>query len=91
MFVFGSGSGFTDNPFFQKGLTPERLALLKSKKRDEQASDPAHDRYLRMFDNDKINTKKLFDAGVPIGFGPTSAAPPIATSFRAGSSIARWS
>jgi len=76
MFVFGSGPGFTDNPFFQKGLTPERLALLKSKKRDEQASDPAHDRYLRMFDNDKINTKKLFDAGVPVGFGTDSGGDP---------------
>jgi imidazolonepropionase-like amidohydrolase len=76
MFVFGEGPGFTDNPFFQKGLTPERLALLKSKKRDEQASDPDRPKYLRMFDNDKINTKKLFDAGVPVGFGTDSGGDP---------------
>jgi len=76
MFVFGDGPGFTDNPFFQKGLTPERLALLKSKKRDEQANDPERPKYLRMFDNDKINTKKLFDAGVPVGFGTDSGGDP---------------
>jgi imidazolonepropionase-like amidohydrolase len=76
MFVFGEGPGFTDNPFFQKGLTPERLALLKSKKRDEQANDPDRPKYLRMFDNDKINTKKLFDAGVPVGFGTDSGGDP---------------
>ena len=76
MFVFGEGPGFTDNPFFQKGLTPERLALLKSKKRDEQANDPDRPKYLRMFDNDKINTKKLFDAAVPMGFGTDSGGDP---------------
>lgn len=76
MFVFGDGPGFTDNPFFQKGLTPERLALLKSKKREEQANDPDRPKYLRMFDNDKINTKRLFDAGVPVGFGTDSGGDP---------------
>src|SRR4051812_39099036 len=40
MFAFGDGPAFTDNPFFQKALTPERLAILKTKKREEQAADP---------------------------------------------------
>jgi hypothetical protein len=30
LFVFGDGPAFTDNPFFQKGLSAERLALLKT-------------------------------------------------------------
>jgi imidazolonepropionase-like amidohydrolase len=75
MFVFGegpNGPGFTDNPFFQKGLTPERLKLLKSKMRDEQANDPARPRWLRMFDTDKKNLKKLVDAGIRFGFGTDS-------------------
>ena len=72
LFVFGEGPGFTDNPFFQKGLTPERLALLKTKTRDEQANDPARPRWLRMFDTDKKNLKKLADAGIRIGFGTDS-------------------
>jgi imidazolonepropionase-like amidohydrolase len=72
MFVFGDSPGFTDNPFFQKGLTPERLALLKTKTRDEQANDPARPRWLRMFDTDKKNLKKLADSGIRIGFGTDS-------------------
>jgi imidazolonepropionase-like amidohydrolase len=75
LFVFGdgpNGPAFTDNPFFQKGLTPERLALLKSKKREEQASDPARPVWLRMFDTDKKNLKKLADAGIKFGFGTDS-------------------
>jgi imidazolonepropionase-like amidohydrolase len=75
LFVFGEGANgppFTDNPFFQKGLTPERLALLKSKMHDEQAHDPARPRWLRMFDTDKTNLKKLADAGIKFGFGTDS-------------------
>jgi imidazolonepropionase-like amidohydrolase len=79
LFVFGdgpNGPGFTDNPFFQKGLTPERLALLKSKKREEQANDPARPRWLRMFDTDKKNLKKLANAGIKFGFGTDSGGEP---------------
>jgi imidazolonepropionase-like amidohydrolase len=72
MFVFADSPGFTDNPFYQKGLTPERLALLKTKKRDEQANDPNRPLFLRMIDIDKRNLKKLSDAGVRVGFGTDS-------------------
>ena len=72
LFVFGDGPAFTDNPFFQKGLSAERLALLKTKKREEQAGDPARPRWLRMFDTDKKNLKKLADAGIRFGFGTDS-------------------
>jgi imidazolonepropionase-like amidohydrolase len=76
MFVFGDSPGFTDNPFFQKGLTPERLALLKTKKRDEQANDPARPRLMNAFEIDKINVKKLSNAGVRLGFGTDSGGEP---------------
>ena len=76
MFVFGDSPGFTDNPFFQKGLTPERLALLKTKKRDEQANDPARPRLMNAFEIDKINVKKLSDAGIRLGFGTDSGGDP---------------
>jgi imidazolonepropionase-like amidohydrolase len=75
LFVYGEGANGpprTDNPFFQKGLTPERLALLKSKHREEQANDAARPRWLRMFDTDKKNLKKLADAGIKFGFGTDS-------------------
>jgi imidazolonepropionase-like amidohydrolase len=76
LFVFGDGPGFTDNPFFQKGLTPERLALLKTKVRADQANDPDRPRWLRMFDTDKRNLKKLADAGIRFGFGTDSGGAP---------------
>ena len=76
MFVFGDSPGFTDNPFFQKGLTPERLALLKTKKRDEQASDPARPKLMNAFEIDKINVRKLLNAGVRLGFGTDSGGDP---------------
>jgi hypothetical protein len=75
LFVYGDGDNGpprTDNPFFQRGLTPERLALLKSKHREEQANDPARPRWLRMFDTDKKNLRKLVDAGIKYGFGTDS-------------------
>jgi imidazolonepropionase-like amidohydrolase len=72
MFVFGESPGFTDNPFFQKGLTPERLELLKTKKRDEQANDPTGPKLKNAFEIDKINVKRLSDAGVRLGFGTDS-------------------
>jgi imidazolonepropionase-like amidohydrolase len=76
MFVFGDSPGFTDNPFFQKGLTPERLALLKTKKRDEQANDPARPKLMNAFEIDKVNVKKLSNAGVKLGFGTDSGGEP---------------
>jgi imidazolonepropionase-like amidohydrolase len=76
MFVFGESPGFTDNPFFQKGLTPERLALLKTKKRDEQANDPAGPKLKNAFEIDKINVKRLSAAGVRLGFGTDSGGEP---------------
>jgi imidazolonepropionase-like amidohydrolase len=72
MFAFGDGPAFTDNPFFQKALTPERLAILKTKKRDEQAADPQRPTYQSMFATDKRNLKKLADAGIKYGFGTDS-------------------
>jgi imidazolonepropionase-like amidohydrolase len=72
MFAFGDGPAFTDNPFFQKALTPERLAILKTKKRDEQAADPQRPTYQSMLATDKRNLKKLADAGIKYGFGTDS-------------------
>jgi imidazolonepropionase-like amidohydrolase len=72
MFVFADAPAFIDTPFFQKGLSADRLALLKTKKREEQGNDPQQPFYRRAFEIDKINLKKLADAGVRIALGTDS-------------------
>lgn len=72
MFVYGEAPAWIDDPFFRKGLSAERLEILKTKKRDEQINDPNRGLYKRMFEIDKINLKKLVDAGVRVGLGTDS-------------------
>jgi imidazolonepropionase-like amidohydrolase len=72
MFIYGESPAWIDDPFFRKGLSAERLEILKTKKRDEQAGDPARAKYKQMFETDKINMKKLVDAGVRVGLGTDS-------------------
>jgi imidazolonepropionase-like amidohydrolase len=72
MFAFADQPAFIDTPFFRKGLSAERLALLRTKKRDEQRIDPALAANRRAFEIDKINLKKLSDAGVRIALGTDS-------------------
>jgi imidazolonepropionase-like amidohydrolase len=72
MFVYGEAPAWIDDAFLRKGLSPERLAILKTKKREEQARDPELARNKRAFEVDKINLKKLSDAGVRIALGTDS-------------------
>jgi imidazolonepropionase-like amidohydrolase len=72
MFVFADLPAYLDTPLYKKGISPERLALLRTKKHEEQRKDPLQAKYRRMFATDKINLKKLSDAGVKVGFGTDS-------------------
>ena len=76
MFVYGEAPAWIDDPFFRKGLSAERLAILKTKKREEQAKDPELARNKRAFEIDKINIKKLSDAGVRVALGTDSGGAP---------------
>jgi imidazolonepropionase-like amidohydrolase len=72
MFVYGDAPAFIDDPFFQKGLTPERFQILKTRKREEQASDPERTALRAAFAMDKRNVARLAAAGVRLGFGTDS-------------------
>lgn len=76
MFVYGEGPVWIEDAFFRKGLSPERFEILKTKKREEQAKDPELARNKRAFEVDKINLKKLSDAGVRIALGTDSGGAP---------------
>jgi hypothetical protein len=62
----------------------------QDKKREEQAKDPELARNKRAFEIDKINLKRLSDAGVRIALGTDSGGAPTVSSSRAFSSTARW-
>jgi imidazolonepropionase-like amidohydrolase len=77
MFVFGSKDrGFTDNPFFTKFVPQDRMEVLTGKISKVQATMPGRDRAIRAFEIDKINLKKMADAGVRFGFGTDSGGDP---------------
>ena len=93
MFVFADAPAFIDTPFFQKGLSPERLVrCCVTTKRDEQKSGPAT----------SVLSARLRDRQDSIGrsssmpvcawrSAPIPAATRTASSSRASSSTARWS
>jgi imidazolonepropionase-like amidohydrolase len=72
MFLYGDAPAWIDDPFFQKFVPAERLAVLKTKIRDEQAKNPQRDLFKAGFEMNKINLKKLSDGGVRIAFGTDS-------------------
>jgi imidazolonepropionase-like amidohydrolase len=72
LFAYGDAPAWIDDPFFQKFVPPERLAVLKTKIRDEQAKHPQRHLIKAGFEMNKINLKKLSDGGVRIAFGTDS-------------------
>src|SRR5262249_31412431 len=72
MFAYGQAPAWVDDPFFRRGVPPEHVETIKTKKRAEQAGDPNLARYQRALEIDRINLKKLADAGVRIALGTDS-------------------
>ncbi|MGH7798344.1 MAG: amidohydrolase family protein [Candidatus Binatia bacterium] len=71
-FVYGDSPAWIDDPFFRRFVPPERLAVLKTKIRDRQAKNPQRGLIKAGFEMNKINLKKLADAGVRIALGTDS-------------------
>jgi imidazolonepropionase-like amidohydrolase len=71
MFVYGQSPAWIDDPFFLKGLRGGQAAGLAAK-REQQAKMTDVARYQKAFAIDKINLKKLSDAGVRIALGTDS-------------------
>jgi imidazolonepropionase-like amidohydrolase len=72
LFAYGDAPAWIDDPFFLKFVPPERLAVLKTKIRDEQVKNPQRALIKAGFEMNRINLKKLSDAGVRIAFGTDS-------------------
>jgi imidazolonepropionase-like amidohydrolase len=72
LFVYGDAPAWIDEPFFQRFVPPERLAILKTKIREQQATNPQRALIKAGFDMNMRNLKKLSDGGVRIAFGTDS-------------------
>jgi imidazolonepropionase-like amidohydrolase len=72
LFAYGEAPAWIDDPFFLKFVPPERLAVLKTKIRDEQAQHPQRALFKAGFEMNKINLKKLSEGGVRIALGTDS-------------------
>jgi len=72
LFAYGDAPPWIDDPFFLKVVPPERLTVLKTKIRDEQAKHPQRHLFKAGFEMNRINLKKLSDGGVRIAFGTDS-------------------
>jgi imidazolonepropionase-like amidohydrolase len=72
LFAYGDAPAWIDDPFFLKFVSPERLAVLKTKIRDEQLKNPQRALIKAGFEMNRINLKKLSDGGVRIAFGTDS-------------------
>jgi imidazolonepropionase-like amidohydrolase len=72
LFAYGDAPAWIDDPFFQRFVPPERMAVLKSKIRDQQMKNPQRSLLKAGFEMNKINLKKLSDAGVRVALGTDS-------------------
>jgi imidazolonepropionase-like amidohydrolase len=72
LFAYGDAPGWIDDPFFLKFVTPERLKVLKTKIREQQANHPQRGLFKAGFEMNKTNLKKLSDGGVRIALGTDS-------------------
>ena len=74
-FVYADSPAFLNDPFFQKGTTPEVIQAVKTTLKDKQAKDPEREINKTGFGIAMRNLKKLSDAGVRIGMGSDTGPP----------------
>jgi imidazolonepropionase-like amidohydrolase len=75
-FVYATPPAWLDDPFFTRAVSPEIIKTIKSDAyRNKVAGDPDFEKNKQFFQQASRNLKKLFDAGVRVGFG-TDTGPP---------------
>ena len=74
-FVYADSPAWLDDPFFQKGTTPEIIQAVKTTLKANQAKDPEREINQKGLEIAMRNLKKLSDAGVRIGMGSDTGPP----------------
>ncbi len=75
-YVYATSPAWLDDPFFTRAVAPDIIKTVKSDPfRNKVAGDPDFEKNKQFFQQASRNLKKLFDAGIRIGFG-TDTGPP---------------
>lgn len=76
MFAYATAPDWLDDPFFSKHASPKAIATIKTPAYQQRVTaDPENMRYKEFLKTAQQNFKKLYDAGVKMGFG-TDTGPP---------------
>ena len=77
IFTYAKTPPFISDPFFDRGVSPDTIATLKSAAFHEQMikADPEYEKFHQFLKTAQDNLKKLADAGVKYGFGTDSGPP----------------
>ena len=77
IFTFAKTPSFINDPFFDRGLSPDTIATLKSTAFHQQMikADPEYEKFHQFLKTAQENLKRLADAGVKYGFGTDSGPP----------------
>jgi imidazolonepropionase-like amidohydrolase len=75
VFVFAKAPAFLDDPFFTKSVEPQVVETVKTKTAAAQKADADLAKYPAFLATAQKNLKKLYDAGVKVGFATDSGPP----------------
>jgi len=77
IFTFANTPPFINDPFFDRGVSPDTIATLKSTVFHQQMikADPEYEKFHQFLKTAQDNLKRLADAGVKYGFGTDSGPP----------------
>jgi imidazolonepropionase-like amidohydrolase len=77
IFTYAETPPFISDPFFDRGLSPDTIATLKSAAFHQQMikADPEYEKFHQFLKTAQENLKRLADAGVKYGFGTDSGPP----------------
>jgi imidazolonepropionase-like amidohydrolase len=77
IFTYVKTPSFINDPFFDRGVSPDTIATLKSASFHQQMikADPEYEKFHQFLKTAQENLKRLADAGVKYGFGTDSGPP----------------
>jgi imidazolonepropionase-like amidohydrolase len=76
LFIYGEMPAWLEDMYLLKSIPADRQAVLKEKVAGQQARHPLRKRYQQDYEMNRINLKKMSDAGVRIAFGTDSGGQP---------------